>query len=366
MQPRPLDEIAVIGAGHGGHAMAAHLSLGGFSVRFAEMPEFADNLRPAQERGGIELTGALGEGFARPALFTTDLAAAIRGASHVFVVTQAMGHERVAELCALHLEAGQSIILFPGSGGTLQFARSLRSRGVAHKVYLAETVTLPYTCRLRGPAQVTINNGPAVHEPIAAFPAWDNQAVIETVRAAYPTLTAATHVLEVALYNPNILLHPIGVIFNLGRIEYARGEFWMYKEGFTPSVLQIMHALDAEKMALLRALGMDPLSYEASYEYRYQSKWADFAASSSKGPSSARTRYITEDIPIGMVLWASLGRLLGIPTPTAQSLIHLSSVIHGTDYWQGGRTVEKLGLAGMTAEDLVHFLVQGPPRHPIT
>jgi len=365
MPPRSLEEIAVIGAGHGGHAMAAHLSLGGFPVRFCEMPEFADNLRPTQERGGIELTGALGEGFARPTRITTDLAAAIRGASHLFVVTQALGHERVAELCAPHLEAGQSIILFPGSGGTLQFARTLRDRGVAYKVYLAETVTLPYTCRLRGPAQVTINNGPAVHEPVAAFPACDNQAVIETARAAYPTLTAATHVLEVALYNPNILLHPIGVLFNLGRIEYARGEFWMYKEGFTPSVLKIMQALDAEKMALLRALGVDPLSYEASYEYRYQGKWADFAAASSKGPSSANTRYITEDIPIGMVLWASLGRLLGVPIPTAHCLIHISSVIHGTDYWQGGRTVEKLGLAGMKADALVHYLMQGPPGHPL-
>jgi len=361
MLPRSLEEIAVIGAGHGGHAMAAHLALSGFPVRFCEMPEFADNLRPAQERGGIELSGTLGEGFARLEVITTDLAAAIRGASHLFVVTQALGHEWVAELCAPHLEAGQSVILFPGSGGTLQFARTLRDRGVEHKLYLAETVTLPYTCRLRGPAQVTIRNGPGAHEPIAALPACDNQAVIETARAAYPTLTAATHVLEIALYNPNILLHPIGVLFNLGRIEYSNGEFWMYKEGFTPSVLKILHALDEEKMALLRALGVDPVPYEASYEYRYQGKWADFATSSSKGPSGANTRYITEDIPIGMVLWASLGRLLGVPTPTAHSLIQISSVIHGTDYWQGGRTVEKLGLAGMTSDSLARYLNQGTP-----
>jgi opine dehydrogenase len=365
MPPRSLEEIAIIGAGHGGHAMAAHLSLGGFSVRFCEMPEFADNLRPAQERGGIELTGRLGEGFASLQQITADPAAAIRGASHIFVVTQALGHARVAELCAPYLEAGQSIILFPGSGGSLQFARVLQDRGVTHKVYLAETVTLPYTCRLRGPAQVTINNGPAVHEPIAAFPACDNQAVIETARAAYPTLTPASHVLEIALYNPNILLHPVGVLFNLGRIEYTHGEFWMYREGFTPSVLKVLHALDAEKMSLLRALGVDPMHHEGSYEYRYQSKWADFAATSSKGPSNANTRYITEDVPIGMVLWASLGRLLGVPTPTALSLIHISSVIHGRDYWQEGRTVEKLGLAGMTGHELVHYLLQGSTGHPL-
>jgi opine dehydrogenase len=359
MPPRALERIAVIGAGNGGHAMAAHMTLKGFQVRFYEMPRFADNLRPAQERGGIELTGVVGEGFCRPELMTTDMAEAVRGASHIFVTTQALGHEEVAELSAPHLEENQTVILFPGSGGSLQFAKTLRDRGVTKKVYLAETVTLPYACRLQGPAHINVHHGSAVQDVIAAFPAVDNEAVIETARPAYPNLTATTHALEVALYNPNILLHPIGVIFNLGRIEFSKGEFWMYKEGFTPSVMKLLYSLEEEKMGLLRALGLKPERFEDFYEYRYKEKWADFATVSSKGPFSANTRYISEDIPIGMVLWASLGDMLGVPTPTARALIQVSSVIHDTDYWQGGRTVEKLGLAEMTVEELNSYLMDG-------
>jgi opine dehydrogenase len=359
MPPRTLERIAVIGAGNGGHAMAAHMTLKGFPVHFYEMPRFADNLKPAQERGGIELTGVVGEGFMRPELMTTDMAEAVKGASHIFVTTQALGHEEVADLSAPHLEENQTVILFPGSGGTLQFARTLRDRGVTKKVYLAETVTLPYACRLQGPAHINVHHGSAVQDVIAAFPAVDNEAVIEIARSAYPNLTATTNALEVALYNPNILLHPIGVIFNLGRIEFSKGEFWMYKEGFTPSVMKLLYALEAEKMALLRALGLEAVRFEDFYEYRYQEKWADFATVSSKGPFSANTRYISEDIPIGMVLWASLGDVLGVPTPTARSLIHVSSVIHDTDYWQGGRTMEKLGLAEMTVEELNSYLMDG-------
>jgi len=172
-------------------------------------------------------------------------------------------------------------------------------------------------------------------------------------------LHPAAHALETALYNPNILLHPIGVIFSLARIEYSQGEFWMYKEGFTPSVIKLLKALEKERVAMLRALGVEPMDFEAYYAYRYQKPWSDFAAVASKGPASADTRYLTEDIPIGMVLWASLGDMLGIPTPTARSLIHISSVIHDRDYWQAGRTVEKLGLAGMTAEELRRYLVEG-------
>jgi opine dehydrogenase len=63
-----------------------------------------------------------------------------------------------------------------------------------------------------------------------------------------------------------------------------------------------------------------------------------------------------------MVLWASLGEMLNVPTPTARALIHISSVIHGTDYWSGGRTMEKLGLAGMTVKELKRYLLKGPDQ----
>jgi opine dehydrogenase len=360
MPPRNVGRIAVIGAGNAGHAMAADMALKGFPVRLYELPRFADFIRPVQERGGIELTGVVGEGFAELELITTDIAQALQGVSHIFVVTQALAHEEVAGLCASHLEENQTIILFPGSGGALQVARTLKDQDVAKKVYIAETVTLPYACRIKGPAWVNVPSGPAVREIIAAWPGKDTEAVIEATQAAYPMLWPATHVLETALYNPNILLHPIGVIFNLGRIEYSQGEFWMYKEGFTPSVMKLLKALEKERVAMLRALGVEPMSFEAYYTYRYQKPWSDFAAVASKGPASAKTRYISEDIPIGMVLWASLGEMLGIPTPTARALIHVSSVIHDTDYWSGGRTMEKLGLADMTAEELKRYLLKGP------
>jgi opine dehydrogenase len=101
------------------------------------------------------------------------------------------------------------------------------------------------------------------------------------------------------------------------------------------------------------------MEFQQFYHFRYEKAWSDFATVSSKGPASANTRYISEDIPIGMVLWASLGDLLNIPAPTARCLIHISSVIHDVDYWQGGRTVEKLGLAGMSAAELQQYLMEG-------
>ncbi len=133
--------------------------------------------------------------------------------------------------------------------------RLFGKQNIPPDVFLAESVTLPYSCRIKGPGWVNVHAGPGKREIIGVFPAHSTTAVIENLRTIYPMLTPARHVLEVALYNPNILLHPIGVIFNLGRIEYANGEFWMYREGFTPSVMKILRSLEHERMEILREAG---------------------------------------------------------------------------------------------------------------
>ena len=66
-----------------------------------------------------------------------------------------------------------------------------------------------------------------------------------------------------------------------------------------------------------------------------------------------------EDVPIGMVLMSSIGKWLGISTPTFDSVIHLFSVINDTDYWEKGRTLEKLGLAEKGLEELQRILSEG-------
>jgi opine dehydrogenase len=350
-----IEQIAVLGAGNAGHAIAADLTLAGLRVSLYELPEFEHNLVPVRKRGGIEITGVVRQGFARLRRVTTDITEAIEDVDYVLVATQGLAHERLARLCAPHVREGQTFVLLPGSGGALVFGNTLFSKGAV----AAETVTLPYACRVVEPAHVHVHAGPGAREVLGAFPASHTDGVIKALLPLYPMLVPAANVLEVALYNPNILLHPIGTLFNIGRIEYSEGEFWMYKEGFTPSVWRVVDALDQEKMALLRALGLRPVSYKEHYWWRYETPWSGFAAASSKGPLDARTRYITEDVPMGMVLWASLGDLLGVATPTARALIRICSVIHMTDYWAQGRTAGKLGLANLSTSELLRYLETG-------
>jgi len=75
-------KVAILGAGHGGQAMAGDLTLGGHEVRLAAVPGHSANLKLLEAFGGIVVEGVTATGappgFARPAMITTDVATAIR------------------------------------------------------------------------------------------------------------------------------------------------------------------------------------------------------------------------------------------------------------------------------------------------
>ncbi len=344
-------KIALIGAGNGGCAMSGDLTLAGFKVHLTELPRFADKLKPIRERGGLEVTGVARTGFAKLAKVTADIGDALDGATHLLLPLVAMAHEEVVGLCAPHLKDGQVIVLFPGNGGSLLFDKVLRERGLSRNVALVEALTLPYATRLKGPAQVNIHRTIAWN-PIAALPGRRSREVAADLKQIYPAFEAWDNVLQVALCNPNIISHPAATLMNLGRIEHSGGEFWLYKEGFTPSVLKVMEALDKEKQSLLTALGMEAPSYWEMGPRVRGISFEEFRARSSKGPFDKDSRYLTEDIPTGVVLMSSLGKMLGVRTPVSDALIALASAVHGRDHLAEGRTVERLGIAGLPAAQL--------------
>jgi opine dehydrogenase len=51
--------------------------------------------------------------------------------------------------------------------------------------------------------------------------------------------------------------------------------------------------------------------------------------------------------------------MIGVPTPTIKSFMHLASIINGIDYFNVGRTVEEVGISGMSIDEMNRFLVEG-------
>lgn len=352
--------IAVIGAGNGGTAIAGDLTLAGHECRLFEFEEWAGNVTVVTAQGGIQVTGVAHTGFAKVALATTDLSAAMDGAELVMVATQALTHTRVAHAIAPLVRDGQVVILWPGSGGTLEVRRIFDEVGVTADVLLGEAATFPYCCRrLEGPGTVNIHRIDGPRNQVAALPALRTSELMAGLEGVYDTVAPARSILEPALYNPNIIVHPTGALFNMGRIEHSLGEFWMYKEGITPSVKKIINGMDRERQALMAALGYPPMTYEQVFTDLFNVSVAEFAVASSKGPFSMQDRYIAEDVPMGVTLTASLGRKLGIPTPTYDSIIHIASLVNETDYYRTGRTLANLKLDGLSVAQLNQYLMTG-------
>ena len=224
----------VIGAGHGGKAMAAHLALLGFPVTLYNRT--SARVAAIKARGGIDLESYDGgpRGFGRLALVTSDMCAALTQADVIMVVVPSSAHADIARSSAPHLRDGQIVVLHPGrTCGAIEYAKALRDNGCHADVIVAEAETFIYASRSDGPAQARIFR---VKEavPLAALPANRTRLVLDVLRAAYPHYIDGGNVLHTGLNNMGAIFHPALTLLNAGRIGSTRGEFQFYMDGVTP------------------------------------------------------------------------------------------------------------------------------------
>ena len=62
---------------------------------------------------------------------------------------------------------------------------------------------------------------------------------------------------------------------------------------------------------------------------------------------------------MSLVPIASLGERYGVSVRGMESMIRVACIIHRTDYWRRGRTVEKLGIGGLSVSELTRFVNEG-------
>ncbi len=359
-------KIAVLGGGHGAHTMAAHLSLKGFRVVMYEMPEFKKNIKKILDTKEIEIEGAIPvQGTARLDDVTLDIEQAVDGARYIFIAVPAFAHQGYAELLADKIKEDQIMVLFPGNFGTMEMKNIFMQMGNTSDIAFAEADTLPYSTRLVAPGNVrvfkTVNR-----MGLGVFPANKTKLVMDELTRFYP-FEAYSNVLEAGLSSLNPITHVGAVVLNVGRIEYlVKTTFYLFEEGYTKSTAKVCEHVDVERREIGKKLGFDLISvsdilYRDGFGPRgtlYQTIKASVITPVA-GPNSIDTRYLKEDTPFGLVPWSQLGLQLGVKTPIIDSLIHLVSIICDTDYFKEGRSLEKLGLSGMSAEQMLKYVKEG-------
>lgn len=366
MANRP--NITVVGAGKGGPSMVSHLMSMGFDVKLYELPAFAHKLKPFLRRGGIRCGGEV-KGFFRPVM-TMDAKEAVAGADVVMVAAMAMGHDAIVRNLLPHMKDGSLMAFNTGYYAGLRFCP--RFRRLKRHVMLAETDILPYLCLRTGPHSVRID-GIKKELGVASIPAADTPKAVKLLnKTKLLRFFARRHCLEVSLASMNLLFHAPIVLFNMAASENTKGNYVFYRDGVSPGIGKIIHAMDAERIAVGRKLGVKLLDCVKLMKILYakysikgdridqilRSNLA-YAKDVFPMPSIREFAVFHQDLAYGLPPIIELGKLLKVPTPTFRMIVHAANLACGTDYMKEGLDLRRLGIAGMTRARLLRYLKTG-------
>jgi opine dehydrogenase len=302
-------------------------------------------------------------------LITRDTQKAIEGADVIMVFIQTTYHKVLAKKIAKYFKDGQLVILVPGYGGSIFYNQFCNNNPI-----FAEGESTPNDARIVEPGTVKVlfKN---VRNSLAFFPATRTQEGMETASRLFPAYNiemnkVRKHIFESALHNPNIIVHTVGMYVMYPMLEYCAKHHpdeipYMYRDALsTDMAWQMIEKLDAEKMAVLGALGCEQIPYLEACLFRNEKDlkqdprevFESYKMSSPSGPYSFNNRYITEDVPMGLVLLSSLADKFSVKTPECNRLIKMCGGILKKDFFDLGRTLTSLGLNQLTREDLLHFV----------
>ena len=337
-------KIAVLGGGHGAYAAAADLSEQGHEVRLwrRNAAALSATITLLDERG------------TRPVKVNAvkEIGEAVGGAELIVVPVPATAQMDIARAMAPHLRDGQVVFLPPGTFGAYAMAQA-----VQREVLWAETGTLPYLARKRGPAEVAITIR-AVRLPTGVYPVRSAQRALEVIGKAYPAVEPCGNALSGALMNAGPIIHPPLILMNAAPLEHSE-RYDIHNEGTQPSVRAVTSRLDAERIALREALGFGPPHYPLSDHYT-SDRWMYGDAHKKLVDSGDwrekvdlhRHRYMTEDVVFGVAFLASVARWANQPAPVAEAMLAIGGAILGRDLAKGERTLEALGLSALSRQEL--------------
>lgn len=360
--------ITVIGCGNGAFATAADLSARGHEITLYVQESHKKNFDAIRETKTIVCKGLGPQGPVKIHEITHDVELAMKDPDLIIPVLPSFAHEDVAKTIAPYVKPGMKIFMSPGStGGALVFAKVFRDLGKLKGVKFADVHTLPYTARRVGADGVNITLLTDVMY-FAAFPAKYNQEMYDFIHPLYANLQMMSDVLEAGLNNGNGTTHPAPVVLNAGKIEYYK-KHYHYAEGITPSVGNVIQLIDDERKAICKAFGYEEIDikdrlYKMGYCERKDTVYECIQSSKDiflplEGPNDLNGRYLVEDAPYTLVCMSSVGDVAGVQTPLMKSVVSLAGALKNEDYWKTGRTLDKVGLAGMSIKEIKHYLYNG-------
>jgi len=265
------------------------------------------------------------------------------------------------------------ILLIQGNaGGSLIVRRALDDAGCQADVDVAEMDNYPYSCWRLSPTRIR----PIVRKrwlQVATFPGNRIAAVFPRLSPLFPQAVAAPNILYTGFTNANAMLHVANCVANAGRIE-SGDSYKFYAEGVRPAVARLYEAINAERVAVGAALGASVPTLADWFDRVYGVREATLVETcqrltyNSDGPYQATGtpksldhKFITEDVPTGLIPMSALGTAAGLGTPAIDALIEVARNMTGKDFVEEARTLGRLGLSDMDGPQIRSVVDEGFP-----
>jgi opine dehydrogenase len=364
----PNASVVVVGGGCAALTLAGRLALDGHRVVLWEAPSAGDPILAPCERPQIKLNGAGGEAVATLAAATCDPFEALAAGDVLLACTPPHEQSTFTDLLLPLIEPRHTLVLLPGNLVSLAHAKWLRDRGrgAGGLPTLVESDTAPVVGHMLEPDRVHMS-AVVANPGFGVFPACRTDATMTVLRQLFPGARAYAHVVAAALAAPVPFLRAPALLMNAGAVERRRAGFSLFEDGFTPGVARVAEALDAERLALAAALGFDlPTAAEALHALGLGplgDLWAtvngSFALTQAFESDSPCAEQLGADVTFCLRPWVELAKQLDVPAPICRSLLALYDAATGSARGDSGRSLDDLGIAGMTAAALGRFLDTG-------
>ncbi|MDQ9010265.1 NAD/NADP octopine/nopaline dehydrogenase family protein [Acinetobacter gerneri] len=366
-------KITVLGGGHGCYAAAVEMAEKGHDVvLWRRDGEAFEALNQAAQLNVKDYQGtrSVTVGFENAQIILkTNLEQAIQHAELIIIPLPATTHTDLSKQTAPYFKDGQVVFLPPGTFGSFIFAKAMKDAGNNAKVAFAETGTLPYLVRKHGVNDIVVS-GYATRLPTGVFPSALSEHAFKILKQAYPSVEAIEDGLSGALMNAGPVIHPPLIMMNAGPLEHF--EAWdIHNEGTQPSIRRVTNQLDAERMRVREALGYGAPHFPLADHYNKEGEgdeWMYGRGAHGKLTDSGdwredidleKHRYMLEDTRLGLSFLVSVGRFAGVKTPVAEGLLNIASAVTAKDLYAEGRTLEDLGLANLSKQQLKSLLNEG-------
>lgn len=334
-------KVAVIGAGHGGQAMAGYFAYNNFeTILYNRSKTVIDDI---DMNNGITLSGYINAKITGITL-SNSLEYTLKNSKLIMICIPANVHEDLAANMAPYINENHVIVINPGRTlGAYNFKKYLKKYGCKHNPLIAETDTFILTSRkIKNGFSEIISLKNEVY--IASDTIENTEKIYDLIVKAFPMIKKAKTYIYTSLANVGAIFHPIPAIFNIGKIE-NKESYLHYKEGITPSICKMMEKLDAERIELAKRLGEEVPSAQQWLKNVYGSKGDGLyetlqnteAYSKVLAPTEISTRYIYEDITTGIVPMYCIAKAIKSNHEILELIVVLASKMFDYDFVINGR-----------------------------